>query len=148
MSNRISDCPPLLPAGEHVRSVEEIRDLCVSNFSLSTTRKAIMDGFLKIVEMLEAERVVCELVVDGSFLTEEIDPDDIDFAVVVTPQFYDACTASQRKLLDWIGDDKGLRAHICVTAICALTINRAIPSGLKESVIVLGGFGSTPRVSW
>jgi len=46
-----------------------------------------MDGFRQIVAMLEKEGISCELIVDGSYLTEEIQPDDIDFAVVVTPDF-------------------------------------------------------------
>jgi hypothetical protein len=101
MSNRISDCPPLLEPGEHVLTIEELRALCVSRFPLSTSRWAIMDGFRKIVAMLNEERIICELLVDGSYLTEEIQPDDIDFSVVVSPQFYDMSTPSQRKLLDW-----------------------------------------------
>jgi hypothetical protein len=78
-----------------------------------------MDGFLKIVEMLKAEQIPCELLVDGSFLTEEIEPDDIDFAVAVTPEFYESCTSSQRKLLDWIGDDKTIKdTHFSDCYLC------------------------------
>jgi hypothetical protein len=108
MSNRISDCPPLLEPGEWVRSVSELREMCVAKFPLSTTRWAIMDGFRKIVAMLEQESIPCEILVDGSFLTEEIEPDDIDFAIVVAPEFYDQCKDEQRKLLDWIGDNKDI----------------------------------------
>jgi len=110
MSNRTSDCPPLLPPGEHVRSIEELRELCVAAFPLSTTRAAIWDGFRKIVDMLEAQQIPCELLIDGSYLTEEIEPDDIDFAVVVPPWAYDSCDSAKRQLLDWIGDDKNIKA--------------------------------------
>jgi hypothetical protein len=109
----------LLQPGEHVRSIDEIREMCVVGFPLSTTRRVIMDGLLKIVEMLKAEQIPCELVVDGSFLTEEIEPDDVDFAVVVTPEFYESCTSSQRKLLDWIGDDKTIKdTHFSDCYLC------------------------------
>ena len=78
-----------------------------------------MDGFRRIVAMLEKENVPCELVVDGSYLTEEIEPDDIDFAVVVTPEFYEHCTGAQRQLLDWIGDNKDIPAtHLCDCYLC------------------------------
>ncbi len=78
-----------------------------------------MDGFRKIVAMLEKERIPCELLVDGSYLTEEIEPDDIDFAVVVTPEFYDRCTREQRELLDWIGNSKAITAtHLCDCYLC------------------------------
>lgn len=119
MSNRTSDCPPLLQAGEHVRNIDQLRELCVARFPLSTTRYAIMDGFRKIVGMLEQQRIPCEVVVDGSYLTEEIDPDDIDFAVVVSPAFYENCTPEQRKLLDWIGDDRNIeREYLCDCYLC------------------------------
>ena len=78
-----------------------------------------MDGFRKIVVMLEEKGISCELLVDGSYLTEEIEPDDIDFAVVVTPEFYDHCTSEQRALLDWIGDNKDIPAtHLCDCYLC------------------------------
>ena len=119
MSNRTSDCPPLLEPGEHVRSVDQLRELCVTAFPLSTKRYAIFDGFRKIVGMLEQQRIPCEVVVDGSYLTKEIDPDDIDFAVVVSPSFYESCNPEQRKLLDWIGDDKNIkREHLCDCYLC------------------------------
>lgn len=119
MSSRISDCPPLFEPGEHARSIEEIRELCVRKFALSTTRRAIMDGFMQIVVMLEREQIPCELLIDGSFLTEEIEPEDIDFAVVVTPEFYENCTTGQSKLLDWIGDDKTIKTtHLCDCYLC------------------------------
>jgi len=75
-----------------------------------------MDGFLQIVVMLEKEHIPCELLIDGSFLTEEIEPEDIDFAVVVTPEFYENCTPEQRKLLDWIGDGKTINGSFVLSA--------------------------------
>jgi hypothetical protein len=119
MSNRISDCPPLLQPGEHQMTIEDLREMCVAKFQLSTTRRWIFDGFLKIVEMLRAQQIPCELVVDGSYLTEEINPDDIDFAVVVSPEVYEGSTGEARKLLDWIGDDKTIQStHQCDPYLC------------------------------
>jgi hypothetical protein len=119
MSTRTSDCPPLLEPGEHALTIDELRELCVARFPLSTTRWAIMDGFRKIVALLAAQRIDCEILVDGSYITEEIQPDDIDFAVVVSRQFYDASTPSQRKLLDWIGDDFTISAtYLCDCQLC------------------------------
>ena len=76
---------------------------------MSTTRGPIMNGFLRVVHDLTALRVVCDLLVDGSFLTEEIDPEDIDFAVCVTPEFYESCSDPQRRFLEWIRDDFTIR---------------------------------------
>lgn len=79
-----------------------------------------MDGFLKIIAMLKEQAIPCELIVDGSYLTEEIEPDDIDFSVVVSPDFYDEIASdSQRKLLDWIGDDKTIpTTHLSDCYLC------------------------------
>jgi hypothetical protein len=99
--------------------MEEIRKICVKDFPLSTTRWAIMDGFRKIVAKLEEEQIPCEILVDGSYITKEIQPDDIDFTVVVSPQFYESCTPSQLQVLDWIGDDKTISAtHLCDCYLC------------------------------
>jgi hypothetical protein len=78
-----------------------------------------MNGFLRIACDLVALRVICDLVVDGSFLTEEINPEDIDFAVCVTPEFYDSCSDSQLRFLEWIRDDFMIRdTHLCDCHLC------------------------------
>ena len=39
--------------------------------------------------------------------------------MVVTPEFYENCTPEQRKLLDWIGDDKTIKTtHLCDCYLC------------------------------
>jgi hypothetical protein len=119
MSDRISDALPLLEPGTHLLSIKQVQELCVEKFSLSTKRKVIYEGFCKIVNQLRELKIPCELIVDGSFLTEEIEPDDIDFAVVVSPEFYDGCTAEQRVLIEWIRDDFSIRdTHLCDCYLC------------------------------
>lgn len=119
MSDRVSDCPPLLAPGEHRLSIEEIHGLCVQNFPLSKTRSPIMQGFRRIVSDLERLQITADLVVDGSFLTEEIDPDDIDFAVVVSPGFYEQCSGEQLTFLHWIRDDFSIvNTHLCECYLC------------------------------
>lgn len=88
-------------------------------FPLSTTRAAIFEGFSRLIRRLTEARIVCDLVVDGSFLTEEIEPEDIDLAVVVTPVFYENCSSGQRSVLDWIRDDFTIRqTHLCDCYLC------------------------------
>lgn len=79
------DWSPLLKPGEHILCLEELCVLCVEFFHLSKERSAIFAGFKKILRELDRMEIPADLVIDGSFLTEEIDPDDIDFAVIVTP---------------------------------------------------------------
>jgi hypothetical protein len=119
MSDRVSDCPPLLAPGEHKFTVHELHVLCVENFSLSKTRSEIMQGFRQIVDDLEGLQVRADIVVDGSFLTQEIDPDDIDFAVVISPEFYEACSPVQLQYLEWIRDEFSIKkTHLCDCYLC------------------------------
>jgi predicted nucleotidyltransferase len=119
MSDRVSDCPPLLAPGEHELTVHELQVLCVNNFALSKTRSEIMQGFQRIVDDLERLKIRADIVVDGSFLTQEIDPDDIDFAVVISPEFYEGCSSEQLKYLEWIRDEFSIKTtHLCDCYLC------------------------------
>jgi hypothetical protein len=119
MSDRVSDCPPLLALGEHDLTIHEIHVLCVRNFPLSKTRSEIMQGFQRILDDLERLQIRADIVVDGSFLTQEIDPDDIDFAVVVSPELYESCSLEQLKYLEWIRDDRSMQStHLCDPYLC------------------------------
>jgi len=119
MSERVSDCPPLFEPGEHSLCVELIQLLCVDYFPLSSTRQKIMQGFRRIYSESLRLGIPGDLVVDGSFITEEIDPDDIDFALVIAPEFYDGCNAEQRQFIEWIRDDFRIRdTHLCDCYLC------------------------------
>jgi hypothetical protein len=84
------DWPPLLGVGEHALDLEDLKSLCVDAFPLSTTRAIIFEKFAEIVRDLRRCSIPAQLVIDGSFLTLEIDPDDIDFALVVSHEFCEA----------------------------------------------------------
>lgn len=78
-----------------------------------------MRGFEKIYADLVSLKIPCDIAFDGSFLTKEIDPDDVDFAVVVTPEFYDSCEPGQRGYLEWIRDDQTIKdTHLCDCYLC------------------------------
>jgi hypothetical protein len=105
MQKRISDLPPILSPGIHQITMNWLQVNCVDAFPISRTRPQILAGFSRIIERLEELAIDCHLIVDGSYLTEEIEPLDIDFAVCVTPEFYENCTAAQSEYLHWIRDD-------------------------------------------
>lgn len=78
-----------------------------------------MAGFWRIYRQALSLGIAGDLVFDGSFVTEEIDPDDADFALVVSPDFYDNCDKEQRKFLEWIRDDFSIReTHLCDCYLC------------------------------
>ena len=43
--------------------------------------------------------------IDGSFLTQKIDPEDADIVLCVDHDAYDSGTIEQRQALDWVGSN-------------------------------------------
>ena len=119
MSAPYSDLPGLLPNGIHELTLNGLIEIAVTKFPLSHARPIIMEGFQRIVQMLNREIITGDLIIDGSYLTQEIDPKDIDFTLCVSPQFYEGSTATQRQLMDWIGDDLTIRdTCLCDCYLC------------------------------
>ena len=84
-------------------SIEELRQQCVDRFPLSKTRAEIMAGLAEVIERLTQYQVAGELWVDGSFLTEKINPGDVDVVLRVPSSVYDDGTNEQRRIVDWVG---------------------------------------------
>lgn len=104
--------PPLLDIGMHAMSLDELRQLCVATFPGSVTRGAIMDGLIRIITELERAEVDGELWIDGSYLTEKTDPNDVDLSLKMDRDAYDFGTDAQRAVVDWISQN--LRhTHLC-----------------------------------
>lgn len=102
MRTASEESPPLLPAGFHEMTLADIRALCVGakRFATSTARSGLMDSLDGLVGRLNRGKIAGELWVDGSFLTEEINPRDVDLSLRVGGPFYDAASARTRKLID------------------------------------------------
>jgi len=73
--------PPLLPAGFHEMPLPALRHLCVDGFPLSTVRAGLMGGIEAIRGSLSTALVPASVWIDGSFMTQKIDPADVDLAV-------------------------------------------------------------------
>jgi len=105
--------PALLPGGFHIRTIEQIRALCVTNFPRSSTRKDLMAKLEIAVARIQAVRVPSELWIDGSFLTVKIDPDDVDFALIVPSHVSISATKEVHETLHWLAsDDTYDREHL------------------------------------
>jgi hypothetical protein len=101
-SSSAPDLPCLLPLGFHRLSMVDLERVCVEFFPLSSSRNAIMDGLKQFAQRLLNARVAGEMWVDGSFLTEKIDPKDVDVVVVIDGDaVYDHGTPDQRGAVDW-----------------------------------------------
>lgn len=115
--------PPLLPAGLHVKTWAELQTMCVDGMPLSPNRAALIAGLRRIVDRLCAEGITGDLWIDGSFLTEKLEPGDIDLVLALAPDSYMGGTPNQRQLIEWLGSDNAaVRAqtkqdHHCDTYI-------------------------------
>lgn len=73
--------PPLLGPGMHEMLLPALRKLCVDGFPLSNTRGGHMRGIEAICASLSVALIPSHIWIDGSFLTQKIDPADVDLAV-------------------------------------------------------------------
>ncbi len=96
--------PPLLPVGLHPMSVADVRSMCVSAFPLSTTRDEIMGGLETLVKGLAGVQITTEVWVDGSFLTQKVNPEDVDVVLCMQGDMYDNGTEEQRRTIEVVAN--------------------------------------------
>lgn len=97
--------PPLLPPGFHLMEQEGLAGLCVRRFPLSSSRGRIMAGLQEVLTRLASAGVNCEVWVNGSFLTERMDPDDVDFAIRLWGPGFDAASLDVVEAVEWAISD-------------------------------------------
>jgi len=105
--------PPLLAPGFHDMTLEEIKSSCVEPFDASNTRSVIFEGLEKVVEVLRENEIAGELWVDGSFLTEDVDPNDSDVVLRVSGEEYDLIDGAKRDIIHWVRDNEPKVPHRC-----------------------------------
>ncbi len=64
-----------------------------------------MRGLEGVISRLEDGGIAGELWINGSFLTEKIDPNDVDVVLRMEATFYDNATISQKRIIDWLNTD-------------------------------------------
>jgi hypothetical protein len=99
---RKEEFPPLLTAGFHMLTLAQLRELCVGPFSLSRTRASLMDNLERICDKLLEAGVIGELWVDGSFLTNKIDPSDIDIVLRAESAFFEGASKLTQEAMRWV----------------------------------------------
>jgi len=75
---------PLLPLGFHELDAAARQRLCVARFPNSITRPRILANLETIITAVNQQAINGHIWIDGSFLTEKLNPDDVDIALVVT----------------------------------------------------------------
>jgi hypothetical protein len=94
------ECPPLLQAGLHKMSADELKAIVVDAFPLSKGRAELWENFLALVDQLRQAHLSGQIWVDGSFLTEKIEPRDVDFVFDVPIQEIENANPTQLALLE------------------------------------------------
>lgn len=107
------DFPALLPLGFHFMTIEQLRQLCVHRFPHSTTRLPIMNGLEAIAAELNKSGLNLEVWVNGSFLTEKLNPEDSDIAVRFRGDEFEQATPEQRAILEWAANTDLVTSHMC-----------------------------------
>jgi hypothetical protein len=72
-----------------------------------------MAGLTAVVQRLVAVRVIGHLWVDGSLMTEKIDPEDADLLLRISSDFLDRRTQEQWETLEWFADRDRKTTHHC-----------------------------------
>ena len=109
-----SEFPPLLVDGLHPLTMAALRQLCLANFQASMTRPAIMQGLEDAIETLVEARIGGELWIDGSFLTEKIDPEDVDVTLRIDADFMNELTPEQALAINWFTTPgEARKTHYC-----------------------------------
>jgi hypothetical protein len=104
MATDKEEFPPLLGEGLHPKTLAELRAHCVAQprFKDSPTRDDIMGRLESAVQRLIDAGIAGVVWVDGSFLTEKYQPNDVDLVVRIDSAFYDVATLEQLNVLQWI----------------------------------------------
>jgi hypothetical protein len=98
------DHAPLLAPGGHYFSVAELEPLCVGRFAGPSRdrRQTLFYGLEELVQRLLVATIPCKVFVDGSFLTEKPEPDDVDAIVVTELCVFESLSEDQMQVLEAI----------------------------------------------
>ena len=111
MTQEKIDYPPLLPGGIHDYTMDSLRPITVDKFPESVRRKALF-GILGIyLEMLEATGFKGSALIDGSFMCQKEEPDDIDLVLIYESEVIDNISEAARPVLNGLFDTLTVKAR-------------------------------------
>ena len=121
--------PPLLQPGLHIFSLSDVRKLCVEPFTNSKTREKIMLGLEYIIAEIERVLIESDVWVNGSFITEKLNPNDSDIVIKIDANLIDNGTADQRQVLEC------LKSNLSNDYLCDSYIMPIYPDGDPSAVL-------------
>ena len=98
-------------------SLPALRGLCVEPFGTSSIRTDLFALLEQMVSELGAAAILCDLWLDGSYLTEKRDPDDIDLSLKLDADVADRLSTAQGDLLERIaqgGYEPRLNSYVLI----------------------------------
>lgn len=111
--------PPLLPVGWHSPTPADLCAMCVERFPASATRKRLWEKLARILAQLNGLGICSDFWLDGSFLTEKLDPNDFDYVVHVSNDTYTNLSGLQKEFIvvvrDKLRQDKECDGKLLVT---------------------------------
>jgi hypothetical protein len=91
---------PLLGPGYHVMTLDQLKRLTVDGFESPPVRRDLYDKVEQLVQEFLTHKIQCEFWIDGSFLTEDEDPSDVDIAIKINDDVLQTLTHDQNVLVD------------------------------------------------
>ena len=126
--------------------------ICVHRFPLSKTRSIIMNGLRMMVQKLERAGIHGDLWINGSFLTEKINPEDVDIALRISKSSLFGATPTQGTLINWFGSRdttivaQTKRDFFCDSFVfCELSVEDPQYPGLDIRQYWIDGLGKSRR---
>jgi len=111
MSYGKPDFPGLLPEGLHPMTLAGIRKLCVDRFPASDSRNPLMESLEDILHRLDQSGIPADIWIDGSFITQKINPNDVDLVVLIPGRVYNGGSPEVREVIHWVGGDEISETH-------------------------------------
>ncbi len=125
--------PPLLKPGKHPMTLAQARSLCTNVSLASTTRNPIMAGVEKLIADVQAVGLQGEVWLNGSFVTQKIDPQDADLVFVFDEAVIRAATPDQGQMLQ----NLTTRNHFKATHRCDAYVTFVCPPGHQHYLVSL-----------
>ncbi|WP_426248480.1 DUF6932 family protein [Pseudomonas sp. TWR3-1-1] len=105
------DYPPLLPGGIHDYTLNALKLITVDKFPDSVRRQALFGVLGIYLDMLEATGFKGSAWIDGSFMCNKQEPDDIDLVLVYESETLDSISESARPVLNGLFDTLTVKAR-------------------------------------
>jgi hypothetical protein len=102
-----------LPTGIINSSLQEFKHHFIINFKESSTRPVILDGYSRYCDKLLPLNIATKQWINGSFTTNKVNPNDIDFVTHIDALKVDENFEIQTKLLKICNTDETKKEFFC-----------------------------------